>query len=261
VPRLPERFLPVTISERCVWEGCGVSDPEVGEPLSAHGTLPETSRPRLSEPEPAPWGAPAEKSPPEPDPAEEALTWEPAPWVDDGRPPQAPFSTHRPGYDRTQVDAFLDAAGILRTAYRVLAFAIAALVAVQVAAIGYAVFAQQNWIDNGGTLDKAALESSVPGTGALVFHALNGGVVLLLALALLIIAFGAEIPQGVRWAVIVLMCTVVQIALGTLSLLFAAIGAVHGVVAFALFGVAVRAAMRVRKPAAVAKQPMPAEVA
>jgi heme A synthase len=84
---------------------------------------------------------------------------------------------------------------------------------------------------------------------------------LLLALALLIIAFGAEIPQGVRWAVIVLMCTVVQIALGTLSLLFAAIGAVHGVVAFALFGVAVRAAMRVRKPAAVAKQPMPAEVA
>jgi hypothetical protein len=238
-----------------------VSDPEVGEPLSADGTLPKTSRPRLSEPGPAPGGAPAEKSPPKPDTAEEAPTWEPAPWVDDGRPPQAPFSAHRPGYDKPQVARFLDAAGSVRTAYRVLAFTIAALVAIQAAAIGYAVFARQNWIDNGGTLDKAALETRVPGTGALVFHALNGELFLVLALALLIIAFFAKIPQGVRWAVIVLVCTVVQIALGPLSLLFAAIGAVHGVVALALFGVAVRAAMRARKPAAVAKQPMPAEVA
>jgi hypothetical protein len=149
----------------------------------------------------------------------------------------------------------------MKTMYRVLAFAIAALVAIQAAAIGYAVFAQQNWIDNGGTLDKAALESSVPGTGALVFHALNGGVVLLLALALLIIAFFAKIPQGVRWAVIILMWTVVQIALGTLSHMLAAIGAVHGVVAFALFGVALRAAMRANTPAAVPEQPVPAEVA
>jgi hypothetical protein len=148
----------------------------------------------------------------------------------------------------------------MKTAYRVLAYAIAALVAVQAAAIGYAVFAQQNWIDNGGTLDKAALESSVPGTAALVFHALNGGIVLLLALALLITAFFAKIPRGVRWALMVLMWTVVQIALGTLSHLFAVIGAVHGVVAFALFGVAVRAAMQARKPAAV-EEPVPATVA
>jgi hypothetical protein len=149
----------------------------------------------------------------------------------------------------------------MKTAYRVVAFAIAALVAIQAAAIGYAVFAQMNWIDNGGTLDKAALESSAPGTAAVVFHALNGGVVLLLALALLLIAFFAKIPQGVRWAVIVLMWTVVQIALGTLSHLVAVIGAVHGVVAFALFGVAVRAAMRANTPAAVPERPVPADVA
>jgi hypothetical protein len=148
----------------------------------------------------------------------------------------------------------------MRTAYRVVAFAIAALVAIQAAAIGYAVFAQQNWIDAGGTLDKAAVESSVPGTGAVVFYAVNGGVVLLLALALLIVSFFAKIPQDVRWAVIVLVWTVVQIALGTLSHLLAAIGAVHGVVAFVLFGVAVRAAMGSRRPAAVPEQPVPAEV-
>jgi len=148
----------------------------------------------------------------------------------------------------------------MRTAYRVLAFAIAALVAVQAAAIGYAVFAQLSWIENGGTIDKASIESA-PGTTAYIFHALDGGVVLLLALALLVISFFAKIPQGVRWAVIVLVCTIVQIALGTLSHMLSAIGAVHGAVALVLFGVAVMAAMRARKPAPVAEEPVTADVA
>ncbi|HZL75947.1 MAG TPA: hypothetical protein VFB83_11295 [Propionibacteriaceae bacterium] len=148
----------------------------------------------------------------------------------------------------------------MRTAYRVLAFAIAALVAVQAAAIGYAVFAQLSWIENGGTIDKASIESA-PGTSAYIFHALDGGVVLLLALALLVISFFAKIPQGVRWAVIVLVCTIVQIALGTLSHMLSAIGAVHGAVALVLFGVAVMAAMRARKPAPVAEEPVTADVA
>jgi hypothetical protein len=145
----------------------------------------------------------------------------------------------------------------MRTAYRVLAFAIAALVAVQAAAIGYAVFAQLTFVDNGGTLDKATIESA-PGTGAYIFHALDGGVVLLLALAMLIVSFFAKIPQGVRWAVIVLVCTIVQIALGTLSHMLSAIGAVHGAVALVLFGVAVMAAMRAGKPAPVAEEPVAA---
>jgi heme A synthase len=148
----------------------------------------------------------------------------------------------------------------MKTAYRVLAFAIAALVAVQSAAIGYAVFAQLHWIEQGGTLDEAAFESGAPGTGAMIFHALDGGVVLLLSLALLIISFFAKIPQGVRWALIVLLTTIVQIALGTLSRLLAPIGAVHGAVALVLFGVAVMAAMRARRPAAV-EEPVPAQVA
>jgi heme A synthase len=144
----------------------------------------------------------------------------------------------------------------MRTAYRVLAFAIAALVAVQAAAIGYGVFAQLKWIENGGTVDSA---TNAPGDGALIFHALDGGVVLLAALAMLIISFFAKIPQGVRWAVIVLVCTVVQIALGTLSHIVTASGAVHGAFALVLFGVSVMAAMRARKPAVV-EEPAAAEV-
>ena len=148
----------------------------------------------------------------------------------------------------------------MKTAYRVLAYAIAALVAVQAAAIGYAVFAQLHWIEDGNTIDAAAFDSGAPGTAAFIFHALNGAVVLLVALALLIISFFAKIPQGVRWAVIVLVCTFVQIALGTLSRLLAPIGAVHGAVALVLFGVAVMAAMRAQKPAAV-EEPAPAAMA
>jgi heme A synthase len=146
----------------------------------------------------------------------------------------------------------------MKTVYRVLAFAIAAMVAIQAGAIGYAVFAQLHWIENGGTLDEASFESA-PGFGAYIFHALNGATVLLLALALLIISFFAKIPQGVRWAVIVLACTIVQIALGTLSRLVSQIGAVHGAVALVLFGVAVMAAMRPRKPAVV-EETVPATV-
>jgi len=148
----------------------------------------------------------------------------------------------------------------MKTVYRVLAYAIAAMVAVQSAAIGYAVFAQLNWMETGGTLDKAAFDTGAPGTGAMIFHALDGGVILLLSLALLVVSFFAKIPHGVRWAVIVLVCTILQIAFGVLSHLLAAIGAVHGAVALLLFGVAVMAAMRARKPAVV-EETVPATVA
>src|SRR4051812_22330063 len=127
----------------------------------------------------------------------------------------------------------------MKTAYRVLAFLIAAVVVIQAAAIGYGVFAQLNWIEKGGTLDEAAFNTNAPGTVALFYHALEGYATLLIALALLVVSFFAKIPQGVRWAVIVLVATFVQIALGALSHMLAAIGALHGAVALILFGVAV----------------------
>jgi heme A synthase len=148
----------------------------------------------------------------------------------------------------------------MKTVYRVLAYAIAAMVAVQSAAIGYAVFAQLNWMETGGTLDKAAFDTGAPGTGAMIFHALDAGFILLLSLALLVVSFFAKIPHGVRWALIVLVCTILQIAFGVVSHLTAVMGAVHGAVALVLFGVAVMAAMRAREPAAV-EETVPASVA
>jgi hypothetical protein len=148
----------------------------------------------------------------------------------------------------------------MKKVYRVLAYAIAALVAVQSAAIGYAVFAQLKFLEDGGTLDKSVYESDAPGTAAFLFHAFDGGAVLLVAIALLIISFFAKVPRGTRWAVIVLVTTVVQIALGTLSHLLAAIGAVHGAVALVLFGVATTAAMRVGRATPV-EEAVPTSVA
>jgi heme A synthase len=70
----------------------------------------------------------------------------------------------------------------------------------------------------------------------LIYHALEGYATLLIALALLVVSFFAKIPQGVRWAVFVLVATFVQIALGALSHMLAAIGALHGAAALILFG-------------------------
>jgi hypothetical protein len=99
-----------------------VSDPEVGEPLSSDGTLPETSHPRLSEPGPALWGVPAEKSPPGLDAAEGAPKWVPPPWgvpAEEARlvgwaewAASTTFSTSRlrvGHYDTAEVDAFQEA--------------------------------------------------------------------------------------------------------------------------------------------------------
>ena len=128
----------------------------------------------------------------------------------------------------------------------------------QASVIGYGVFAQLNWINHGGTLDKSALESSAPGAAAFLLHGLNAGITLLLSLALLIISFFAKIAQGVRWAVIVLIATVVQVALGgMLSHTLTAMGALHGALALVLFSVAAAAATRVPKPAPVEERVPP----
>lgn len=152
----------------------------------------------------------------------------------------------------------------MRSTYRVLAFLIAALVAVQAAAIALWVFGLLNWVDEEkNSLTPQLADDRLEGvTGAvgISIHSFGALAVALVAIVLLIISFFAKIPQGVRWAVIVLACTIVQIALGTLSRLVSQIGAVHGAVALVLFGVAVMAAMRARKPAVV-EEPVPATVA
>jgi heme A synthase len=67
-------------------------------------------------------------------------------------------------------------------------------------------------------------------------------------LILVIVSFFAKIPGGTKWALIVFGVVVLQYALAFFARIgsLPALGALHGLNALILFGVAVMAAMRVR---------------
>ena len=142
----------------------------------------------------------------------------------------------------------------MKTVYRVLAYVVAAEVAVQAMAVVYGVAGLGKWVDDGGVFDKALMESDsspFPEVVGLMVHGLNGMLVIpLIALALLITSFFTRIPGAVKWAGVVLLLVVVQIALGLFGHAVPALGALHGLNALALFSAAVYTARRTRNVAA-----------
>jgi len=144
----------------------------------------------------------------------------------------------------------------MRKAYRGLAFAIAALVALQAAFIAYGMYGLGKWIEEGGTLDASAFSRDstveVGGSTGFMLHGMVGTILIpLVALVLLILSFFAKIPGGVKWAAIVFGVVVLQYALALLGRAGGVpfLGALHGLNALVLFGVAVTAAMRARSQA------------
>jgi hypothetical protein len=136
----------------------------------------------------------------------------------------------------------------MKSVYRVLAYLVALEVVVQAAAIAFAMFGLTRWIDEGGVLDAAAVQSeSTTFTGLVGFivHGLNGQfVVPLIALLLLIASFFARIPGGVLWAGLVFLTVVVQVFLGIFAHGVPELGILHGIGALAMFAFAVVAARR-----------------
>ena len=142
----------------------------------------------------------------------------------------------------------------MRTAYKVLAYVVAAEVVIQAMAMVYAVAGQGKWVMDGGVLDKAVVESRefvFPEVLGYAIHGINGVMVIpLLALALLVVSFFAKVPQGVRWAGGVLGLVVTQVLLGVFGHSIPFLGALHGLNALLLFSTAVYTARRVgRAPA------------
>ncbi len=136
----------------------------------------------------------------------------------------------------------------MRTAYKVLAYLIALEVMIQAAAIAYGVFGITKWVEGGATLDKAVMEdesTTFTGLGGLILHGMNGTMIIpVLALVFLIFSFFAKVPGGAKWAAFVLLAVVVQVFLGIFSHELTSLGALHGVNALILFGLAVTAGMR-----------------
>jgi hypothetical protein len=137
----------------------------------------------------------------------------------------------------------------MKSAYRVLAYVIAALVALQAAFVAFAMFGLWAWIESGGVLDNSAAETaSFTGDIGFMLHGVGGQIVVpFVGLLLVISSFFARIPGGIKWALIVFGVMVVQVALGLFGFGAPVLGFLHGLNALILFGLAVSAAMRAKR--------------
>jgi hypothetical protein len=139
-------------------------------------------------------------------------------------------------------------------AYRILAYMIAVLVVVQAGAIAWAFFGLTNEIDqNGLVINKACLEDEGCGDGftaewGFAIHMFFNGTVLipLTSLILLIVSFFAKVPKGIAFAAGIFGLIVLQVlVLPALSReVGSGFGALHGINALILMGVAIEAGRR-----------------
>lgn len=134
----------------------------------------------------------------------------------------------------------------MRTAYKLLAYAIAAGVAVQAVVVVWAVAGLGKWIMNGGVADASLMESEAtpfPEVAGFMIHGLNGMVVLpAIALALLVLSFFSRQRRAVVTAAAVFGLVVLQVALGVAGHAIPAVGGLHGLNALILFTAALYAA-------------------
>ena len=153
----------------------------------------------------------------------------------------------------------------MRTAYKVLAYLVAAEVAIQAMLIVWGIAGLGKWVDGGGVFDKAVIESEgappFPEVVGIIVHGINGFFVVPgLALLLLIVSFFTKVRGAIKWAAIVLVLVAVQALLGAFGHDFTLAGALHGLNALALFAAALYAGRRLRAvaPAAVEHEQTPA---
>jgi hypothetical protein len=130
----------------------------------------------------------------------------------------------------------------MRATYRVLALLIAACVVLQAAFIAATWFQVLNDTDSGAVFDK----NSDPNWAYIAHSVVGSGVIPLLAIALLILSFFARIPGGVKWAAITFGVVALQFLLAVAGYLVPVTGALHGINAFVLAGVASVAARKAR---------------
>lgn len=138
----------------------------------------------------------------------------------------------------------------MKSVYKVLAYAVAVEVIVQAMAIVYAIAGQGKWVDEGGVIDKALVESEqfvFPEILGFIIHGINGSMLIpVTALLLLIFSFFAKFPGAVKWAALVLLLVAVQVNLGFFGHSIPAMGALHGLNALLLFSAAIYTACRGR---------------
>ncbi len=137
--------------------------------------------------------------------------------------------------------------------YWIVAYVIAAEVAVQAALVAFGMAGLGRWIEDGGVATKSTFEDgqeTFTGAAGFILHGENGALYIpLIAIAFLVIAVFTRrsVPGGIRWAAIVLGLVVVQVALGFGSLAIYGLAALHGINALALLLASVHAGNRARR--------------
>jgi hypothetical protein len=140
----------------------------------------------------------------------------------------------------------------LKQTYRVLSGLIALGVLVQAAAIAFGWFDALHELDNGLVIDE-----NYEGNAGHVVHGVNGMYVMpLLGLILLIVSFFAakQVPGARKWAGIVFGLIVLQVVLAFVAFGAPVVGALHGLNALAIIGVAGRASMLTREDRGVHRE-------
>ncbi|KQP70995.1 hypothetical protein ASF40_03990 [Microbacterium sp. Leaf288] len=138
----------------------------------------------------------------------------------------------------------------MRITYRILSFAICALVALQAASHAWASAGLGLYIAEGGVVDASAQEGPPPFPEVMGFmiHGMNGMFVIpALALILLIVSFFAKIRRGVAFAAVVLGLVILQVTLGLFGHGIPLLGFFHGVNALLLFTAALLAGLNASK--------------
>ena len=143
----------------------------------------------------------------------------------------------------------------MRRTYSVIAWIIAGGVVVQAASIAFGFGGMVHYIQDGGVVDKALIESQqATFTGDLGFpiHGMVGGMVMpLAALLLLIVSFFVKVRGARLWGAIVFGLVALQITLGYSITDMPYLGLIHGANALAVLLTAVNAALHVRRSAMV----------
>ena len=134
----------------------------------------------------------------------------------------------------------------MKSAYKWLAFIIAAEVVVQAAAIAFGYAMLGKYVDDGSTLTKDT--DSFPGLSSLILHGINGMMLIpLLAIAFLVVALLSKIPGAPKVAGILLGMVVLQVLLGLFGHAVPFLALLHGMLALGIFGYAAMAGVRASK--------------
>ena len=134
----------------------------------------------------------------------------------------------------------------MQQAYRIICHIIAACVVIQAAAIAWATFSMGQYVQDG-----KPITDSTDFAGFDVHQVVGQFIIPPLALVLLLIALIGKL--GIKWAAWLLVVVVIQVALAYASFAVPGLGILHGIVAFAVLGLAEIAARAVGAPSSHAR--------